>query len=531
METPRIASTTGRVLLVDDDPKVLDILTESLGRRGFHVDAARTADEALRRAADRAPQLVVLDLMLPDMDGAELMRTLREELHERTPVVVLSADTRVERRTEVLGLGADDYLTKPVSLREFNARIDNALRRHRRVYALERQRERLRERIQRGQRQHDRVTRELKRQLLAMRTLFSVSQDLNRVFDTQELVNVVSLTLLGELQVSSMAMFSLERENEAAFRLLGVKGFNAERFDGIVIERDSRFVRALEGEARSHKIARNPDRRWTLMLPDLRLAVFEYVTPISVKGETKGLIFTGPKITAEDYSEYDLDMLMFIANSAGIGMENARLLKELHKTYVSTLKTMVSIIEAKDAYTRGHTERVAGYAMAIAREMRLDESERRNVLFGALLHDIGKLGVVDAIIHKKGKLTDDEWEALKVHPVVGAEIVERMEFLTGVSEIVRHHHESWDGRGYPDGLVAHAIPLGARIVAVADAFDAMTTDRSYRRALSTEQAIQRLEAGAGVQFDPTIVRLFVAFLRRKGSDLVPVGSDAGRQPR
>jgi HD-GYP domain-containing protein (c-di-GMP phosphodiesterase class II) len=141
-------------------------------------------------------------------------------------------------------------------------------------------------------------------------------------------------------------------------------------------------------------------------------------------------------------------------------------------------------------------------------------------MFGALLHDIGKVGVLENVLHKDGALDTDEWEHLQKHPEVGARIVEKMEFLTGVSEIVRHHHETWDGRGYPDGIKGEQIPLGARIVTVADSFDAMTTNRSYRGALPIEEAIRRLEASAGTQFDPWIVKTFVSYIRSKGSDII-----------
>jgi len=439
-------------------------------------------------------------------------------------VLVISADGNVETRLRVLDKGAEDYLVKPVSLRELGAKIEGALKRSSHARALRRKRDSLENKLSRGQESYDRITRELKRQLLSMRTLFNVSQDLNRVLDSEELVNVVSLTLLGELQISSMAMFSVERENARHFSLLGVKGFDLKKFDGIEIPRGCDFVGMLEEDGKPHKISRNRDRRWAMTLPDLRLAVFEYVSPIVVKGEVTGLIFTGPKINGDEYSEYDVDMMLFIANSAGIGMENARLIKQLQTTYVSTLKSMISIIEAKDPYTKGHTERVAGYAVAIAGRLGLNETDSRRVMYGALLHDIGKLGVMDSIIQKAGKLSEDEWELLKSHPVIGAGIVNKMEFLEGVSEVVKHHHESWDGRGYPDGLRSNDIPLGARIVAVADAFDAMTTDRSYRRALSTEQAIQRLEASAGTQFDPRVVKTFVKYIRGKGYDLVVAGA-------
>jgi putative nucleotidyltransferase with HDIG domain len=163
---------------------------------------------------------------------------------------------------------------------------------------------------------------------------------------------------------------------------------------------------------------------------------------------------------------------------------------------------------------------VASYAVAIADRLRLPEKARRRVTFGALLHDIGKIGVMENILHKQGKLDAEEWEVLKSHPEIGARIVDKVEFLTGTSEIVKHHHESWDGNGYPDQLLGEDIPLGARIIAVADSFDAMTTNRSYRKALSIDEAVERLEAGAGSQFDPNIVRVFVRHIHQKGFELV-----------
>jgi putative nucleotidyltransferase with HDIG domain len=508
------------ILLVDDDPKVLEILTESLERRGHRVSTAGNGRQALQLCANRDPQLVIVDMVLPDMDGFVLMQRMRGDAEDPAPVLFISADGDIDKRLQVLDGGAEDYLVKPISLRELNAKIEGALRRASEARMLRDGQRVLESQVSEGREDFDRVTRELKRQLLAMRTLFSVSQDLNRTLDPQEMVNVVALTLLGELQVSSMAIFSVERENDRVFRSLGVKGFQREKFADVTIDGRGPFVEQLERDSRPRKIARNPDRRWTRLLPDLRLAVFEYVTPISVKGTIKGLIFTGPKIKGDEYGEYELDMLTFVANSAGVGMENTRLLKQLQVTYVATLKTMISVIEAKDRYTKGHTERVAAYAMAIANRLDLPEELLRRIMFGALLHDIGKLGINESILHKEGRLDDSEWQLLKAHPEIGAGIVEKMEFLSGVAEIVRHHHESWDGRGYPAGLLSDEIPLGARIVTVADAFDAMTTDRSYRRALSVEQAIQRLEAGAGTQFDPRLVRALVQHLRGKGYDLI-----------
>jgi len=513
------------ILLVDDDPNVLDIVGTSLGRKGFNVATASTGQHALSSYSERRPELIILDMKLPDMTGFELMDCLSVDGGVETPVVVLSSDGDVETRLRMLDYGAQDYLVKPVSLRELGTRIEHALQQSSHKRDLVRRSESLKSALNRGRQNYTRVTKELKRQLLSMKTLFSVSQDLNSVLDTSDMLNVTALTLLGELQISSMAIFSVERENDRKYQMLGLKGFRSEKFSSLEIDRDSEFVKLLSQDPQPRKIARNPDRSLARLLPDLRLAVFEYVTPINVKEETKGLIFTGPKLTADKYSDYDLHMMTFIANSAGIGMENARLLKQLQVTYVSTLKTLISIIEAKDRYTKGHTERVAAYAMAIANRMEFSEEDLRRVMFGALLHDIGKLGILENVLHKKGALDESEWKHLMEHPVIGAEVVEKMEFLTGVAEIVRHHHESWDGRGYPGKLVGEAIPLGARIVTVADSFDAMTTDRSYRKAFSVGEAIERLQAGAGTQFDPEIVNVFIDYFRGVGSDMVVAGFD------
>jgi len=200
-------------------------------------------------------------------------------------------------------------------------------------------------------------------------------------------------------------------------------------------------------------------------------------------------------------------------------------MEQLQVTYVATLRSLIQILEAKDPYTRGHTERVASYSLALAKCLDMGPDDVRRILFGSLLHDIGKMGLRDDIINKPGPLTPEEWTQMKLHPVVGAQIVEKMEFLTGAIDVVRHHHESWDGKGYPDGLAGENIPLTARIVTVADSFDAMTTDRPYRKALSIEEALRRIEQSAGVQFDPRLAKVFVAYVKEKGRDLAaPVPS-------
>ena len=513
------------ILLVDDDPKVLEIVSLALNRRGLQVQTAATGREALAHAAEGAPQLVILDLGLPDMSGMEVLDRLRDGDGHDTPVFFLSAATDVDARVAALDRGADDFLHKPVSLRELHAKIDGALRRSQRARRIDVRNSELEAEVEHEREEAARLSKNFKRHVLSMRTLLTVSHDLNRALQSEEMIKVASLTLLGELRVSSLAIFGVERENATTFDLLGVRGFSAGQFRDLAIERDTKFARMFEKSARPRKIARSNDQRWAKNLPDLRLAVFEYAVPIAVKGGLKGFIFTGPKLSGEEYTEYDLDIMTFIANSVGIGMENGRLLNQLQVTYVATLRSLISILEAKDLYTKGHTERVASYSMALANRLDLPADDLRRILFGSLLHDIGKMGLRDEIINKPGPLNEEEWVQMRAHPVVGAQIVEKMEFLTGAIDIVRHHHESWNGKGYPDGLAGENIPLVARIVTVADSFDAMTTDRPYRKALTVEEAMNRLQEGAGIQFDASLVKVFVTYVREKGRDLAaPVPS-------
>lgn len=169
-------------------------------------------------------------------------------------------------------------------------------------------------------------------------------------------------------------------------------------------------------------------------------------------------------------------------------------------------------VEAKDAYTEGHLQRMATYAVAIGRQLGLGEDALVALRYGALLHDVGKVGVDEMIIRKDGPLTEDETDLMRQHPLIGERIVAPLRLAAAVGPIVRHHHEQWDGSGYPDGLVGEAIPLGARIVAVADAFDAMTTQRPYNRVVTRAEAAGRLRASAGSVWDPNVVEAFLTWL-------------------
>ncbi|HEX8560689.1 MAG TPA: HD domain-containing phosphohydrolase [Pyrinomonadaceae bacterium] len=183
-------------------------------------------------------------------------------------------------------------------------------------------------------------------------------------------------------------------------------------------------------------------------------------------------------------------------------------LRSLGDAYRTTLKALTSALEARDQETHGHSERVVNFSLRLGRELGLGENETRSLEFGSLLHDIGKIGVPDAILRKPAKLTEDEWVRMREHPLHGQKILRGIEFLEGAARVVAQHHERWDGSGYPVGLRGEAIDLNARIFAVADAFDAITSDRVYRAGRSYGEALAELDAYAGRQFDPRVVEAF-----------------------
>ncbi len=196
--------------------------------------------------------------------------------------------------------------------------------------------------------------------------------------------------------------------------------------------------------------------------------------------------------------------------------------QELRTAYVQTIRTLTEAVDAKDTYTRGHSERVGIYASKIAREMGHPKELIERVYIAGLLHDVGKIGIRDAVITKPDRLSPEEYEEIKRHPEIGARILEPVDFLRDVAPCVRHHHEWYDGsdRGYPDRLIGDRIPLPSRIILVADTAEAMTSDRPYRSALSLDRVVAEISKYSGSQFDPMVVQAFLRILEREGDEFL-----------
>jgi HD-GYP domain-containing protein (c-di-GMP phosphodiesterase class II) len=240
--------------------------------------------------------------------------------------------------------------------------------------------------------------------------------------------------------------------------------------------------------------------------------------PLTIKGETFGVLNVTDKGDGSHFDEGEALLLLNLMKRAALNIENSLLYETLYNSLVDTLQCLVSTLEAKDHYTQRHSERVTAFAVGIAGEMSCAQEEIESIRFAGLLHDIGKIGIHDAVLQKAGGLTEKEFSLVKTHPIVGENIIRPLGLLPMETTIVRNHHERWDGAGYPDGLSKQDIPLLARILAVADAYDAMTSDRPYRTAKTGEEAIDELKRCTGSQFDKNVVE---AFLRLGPLDAAP----------
>jgi ribonuclease P protein subunit RPR2 len=222
-------------------------------------------------------------------------------------------------------------------------------------------------------------------------------------------------------------------------------------------------------------------------------------------------------------ADKELQLERYAADLRETFKEERTLTQQLTRSYRATVRALSNAVEARDAYTGKHAERVAAYGIEIARAVGLPHPEAPEMEFGFLLHDIGKVAVPDSILYKPGALTSEERALMSRHPAVGAEIISGIEFLSEAAEVVRFHHERWDGMGYPDGLAGEQIPVTARVFAVADVLDALTTDRPYRPAFPLRQARAMIVQESGSHFDPAVV---LAFRTIDDVTLVRIGRDA-----
>ncbi len=472
-----------RVLVVDDEKLIREILADFLSLEGFHVRAAENGRAALRELETGDYDLVLSDLVMQEMGGLELLG----EIKVRWPnvvTVIMTAFGTVESAIEAMRRGAYDYVLKPFRIEDVVRVLQRGLEKRR----LEAENLRLREAI----------------------SLYKVSEAIAASLSLEEVITTVGDSALHDVGADLVAVYFRD-ENKVFFERhrrqspTFLANFEAEggvvHVDAEAVARhfENEPVLNVSGPKVLHFLVR-PSETW----PAYALTA----VPLRARGETIGVVVALGFQRARRFDEGQRKLLQAIGSRAAAAIENARLYEDLKATFNQTIQGLARAIDKMDRYTSGHSDRVAYFARMLAVHLGLAPEMIEIVRQAALMHDIGKIGCV-LNLNRPGKLTDADYEIFKQHPSFGKDILEPIKFLHPLVPGVHSHHERWDGRGYPLGLKGVDIPLIARIISVADTYDAMTSNRSYREALPHDVAIHEIERCSGSQFDPECANSFL----------------------
>lgn len=491
----------GRILIVDDEPDIRETLIDMLECAGYEAVGAEDGAQALERIEKADCDVVISDLHMPGVDGLALIESLKKD-YPYLPVVVVTGFPSLDKAVEVMKSGAADFLTKPFELE----RLLHVVRRTLEESRLKRENLRLMAEVNKKA-VIESLNRELHKKVAELTKLNAIAESMARLMDTDELFEEIvqlAASLAGASRVSLM-LFDRRRK---ALRIRAGVGLSDQVIQETVI--------AL-GHGVAGKVA---ETRKPVRITRQSIDAFEggkafptrYETPswisvpLLIGDELFGVLNVTEKKDKSDFEPDDERVLVNLAYKAAAKIENNALYESLYDNLLDALHSLVTTIEAKDPYTQRHSRRVTDLAVAIAERMNLSRSDIEALRFATILHDIGKIGVRDSILMKPGRLTDEEYQKIKNHPLIGDRIIAPLGLTEVERRIIRHHHERVDGRGYPDGLKGDEICILARIASVADAFDAMTSTRSYRQARSPEEAIQEISRCGGTQFDLGVVQ-------------------------
>jgi response regulator RpfG family c-di-GMP phosphodiesterase len=488
-----------RVLIVDDEKFIRDILADFLGMEGYIVRTAEDGAAALEELNNAHYDLIISDLKMPRMGGIELLDAVGTAAPHALTVIMTGFGT-VETAIDAMKRGAYDYILKPFKVEEVIRVVQRGIEKQR----LSAENLRLREAV----------------------SLYAVSEAIAASLSLEEVLATIGNTALHELRGDFVSTWLddgeggyFERQRltrplggDAAPRPLSAQAAlgatdasqppRGAEYGALApqsfIDHYAAFSALLEHGSKGN--------RFFAVTPSAPVVSLVSV-PLRMKTRLLGWIGVASFTRQKRFNEGQRKLLSIVGSRAAAAIENARLYEDLRATFQQTIQGLARAIDKMDRYTAGHSERVAIYATYLATKLGLPAEMIEIVRQSALMHDIGKIGCV-MNLNKPGKLTPEEYEIFKRHPGYGRDILEPIKFLHPLIPGVHLHHERWDGRGYPIGLRGNDVPIIARIISVADTYDAMTSDRAYRRALPHEVAVGEIEGCSGAQFDPEVARSF-----------------------
>jgi response regulator RpfG family c-di-GMP phosphodiesterase len=514
-----------RILVVDDEPQIRRLLRGLLEREGYLVEVCADGNEALAVVLARPPDLLITDLKMPGLDGLTLARSVHAA-SPSLPVMLMTAYSSHQTAVQAIHEGITDYIEKPFSPTDFTASVGRIIRNvllarenaglldelRLKNAELDQHRERLTVEVRAAETDLSAANEALARRLRDLEILREINQMTSLVHDAPGLLQL-SCRLVRDKMGVDAAIFTHEPET-ATQTLRGFAGSSASAARGDTLPSDSGLLgRAILGGSPLLIPSALEDARLTrterVILGDGPLLI----VPIRGKDRSAGLLCVSRAPGQAPFAPEEQSLLALIAHDLGIALENLRLFALSETAWINALAGLVSSMETRHLWLQRHSDRVRAWSERIAESLGLPAGDREALDTGARLHDLGKVGIADSILLKPGRLDDGEMGEMRRHPVIGDLIVRKVAGLNAAQPVIRHHHERWDGSGYPDGLVAHAIPLLSQIVSLADAFDAMTSPRPYRGPLPFEEALHRVRACSGTQFNPFLVAVFADIAR------------------
>jgi len=492
----RLEPEAKNIVVIDDEKYVCNIIREALDEfDDFHVYKFTDPVKAIDYIANNGIDLVLTDLVMGEHSGVQILETTLKN-HPDAVVILMTGYPTVKTAISVLKKGGYDYLVKPFKLEDLKSTIKRGLE-HQQV---KRENVKLRSQLE-LMKINEAFTNGEKLHLLLQQIADSIVQELD--------ADAVSLVLLDRKSGRYRTRFtSGESEDQEVADFLQMRG----AFDG---------KNSKKGAARIHN--EEIDR-------DGQTFKRSFVScPLVARGENIGYLNTVCVNRFNYISAGQKHLISLLASSAASAVESSYMEKNLQKSYLLTIKALANAIEARDIYTAGHTDRVYRLAKITARKLGWGIEKMVELRNGCILHDIGKIGVPDAILNKPGRLTDKEMAIMRKHPEMGARILKGIPFLKPVIPYILSHHEQYNGSGYPYGLSGGDIPIEGRLLAVVDTYDAILSDRPYRPCADSETAINELIKFKGIQFDPKVVDAFLEAFYENETKFLAVHRDCSRK--
>lgn len=493
-----------KILIVDDEEGILDVTESYFQRKGYEVYTAGNGIEALEIIKQKDIGCCFTDINMPYMDGLELAERLRE-IESTLPVVVMTGFPSLENSIQTIKNGVVDYLIKPVNLEQMELTLNRILR-ERELFVenlilkaeIERQ-ERLKQ-----------LNKELIQRIDEVNTLNRVMEDFESTDSSYNIFNKVVTLGVEELKADQVFFHIYSEQDNSLVHVASQHSSQTALTGNILFESDisdqvkTFIVEVITTDNKPCLVSSESSKK---ALP--KEVVSFMAVPLKIREKTFGVASAFIFQENKSFTEKDIYYMSFITQKAASAIENIALYENIYDNLFATLYAFVAALEVRDAYTRQHSTRVAKLAHLIGKAMECSEEELDVIHFAGRLHDIGKIGIRDDILLKPGRLTEPEYEKIKEHPAIGADIIGKLGLWEREQEIIRYHHERFDGKGYPDGLSGDKIPKLARILSVADAFDAMASDRAYRKKMEKSKVVNIIIECSGSQFDPEVVGAFL----------------------